>query len=150
MRVYSASDVHAALPWPLLTQALEQAFIAGAQTPLRHAHALSESDSLLLMPAWDERLIVTKLVTVLPDAPHTVQATLVVLSRASGQALAVMDGEAITLRRTAATSALAARHLALPDAHCLLVVGTGRLASWMARAHVALRPALQQVRVWGR
>ena len=37
------------------------------------------------------------------------------------------------LRRTAATSALAARHLALPEVETLLVVGTGRLAAWMAR-----------------
>jgi ornithine cyclodeaminase len=30
------------------------------------------------------------------------------------------------------------------------LVGTGRLAAWMARAHVALRPDLQRVLVWGR
>ena len=149
MRVYSADEVHFALPWVPLAQAIEKAFVDGASVPLRHAHALPGDDTLLLMPAWDERLIITKLVTVMPRAPHTVQATVLVLDRATGEPLALLDGEALTLRRTAATSALAARHLA-PAACTLLLVGCGKLAPWMARAHAALRPGLQRVEVWGR
>ncbi len=150
MQVYAAADVHARLPWPRLVAALEEAYHSDATAPLRHAHALSASDTLLLMPAWDDRLIVTKLVTVMPGAAHTVQATLLVLDRATGAPLACLDGEAVTLRRTAAVSALAALRLARPDASRLLLVGTGRLAPWMARAHCALRPGLQLVEVWGR
>lgn len=150
LRVYSADEVHAALHWPALAAALEAAFVAGACSPLRHAHALSAQDTLLLMPAWNAQVVVVKLVTVMPAAGHTVQASVLVLDRASGTPLAVLDGEALTLRRTAATSALAARHLALPDAHSLLVVGSGRLAGWMARAHAALRPGLRRIEVWGR
>lgn len=138
------------MPWVPLAQALEEAFIAGADVPLRHAHPLSASDTLLLMPAWNPRVIVLKLVTVIPQAASTVQATVLVADRASGEPLAVLDGEALTLRRTAATSALAARRLARADARTLLLVGTGRLAGWMARAHAALRPGLQRVLVWGR
>jgi alanine dehydrogenase len=150
-RVYSADDVHAALPWRELADALHAAFVAGdAQTPLRHAHALSPRDTLLLMPAWNAELIVVKTVTVMPDAAHTVQATVLALDRPSGAPLAVLDGEALTVRRTAATSALAARHLARADARNLLLVGPGRLAGWLARAHAALRPTLQRVLVWGR
>jgi len=150
VRVYSADEVHAALPWAALAHALEAAFAGAAEVPLRHAHALSERDTLLLMPAWNARVVVLKLVTVIPAAEATVQATVLVIDRASGEPLAVLDGEALTLRRTAATSALAAQHLARADARTLLVVGTGRLAGWMARAHVALRPGLQRVLVWGR
>lgn len=150
VRVYSAAQVHAALPWGPLADALQAAFVGGAQVPLRHAHALAPTDTLLLMPAWDERLLITKLVTVIPGAPSTVEATVMALDRATGHPLAVLDGEALTLRRTAATSALAALQLALPDVDTLLVVGTGRLAAWMARAHVALRPGLRRVLVWGR
>jgi ornithine cyclodeaminase len=150
MKVYAAEAVHAALSWASLVHALERAFVAGAQVPLRHAHALSASDTLLLMPAWNDRVIVLKLVTVMPAAAATVQATLLVCDRASGTPLAVLDGEAVTLRRTAATSALASQHLARCDAHTLLIVGSGHLAPWMARAHWALRPSLQRVQVWGR
>lgn len=149
-RVYSAAEVHAALPWGPLAAALEANFVAGAAVPLRHAHAMSTADTLLLMPAWNERIAITKLVTVIPSASHTVQATLLVLDRASGAPRALMDGEAITVRRTAATSALAAKRLARHDAHTLLIVGNGRLAPWMARAHRALRPGLKRVLLWAR
>ena len=150
LRVYSAAEVHAALPWQALARTLETAFRAGAEVPLRHAHALSNTDTLLLMPAWNARVIVVKLVTVMPAAAATVQASVLVLDRASGTPLALLDGDALTLRRTAATSALAAQRLARPDAHMLLIVGTGHLAAWMARAHAALRPALTHIAVWGR
>jgi ornithine cyclodeaminase/alanine dehydrogenase-like protein (mu-crystallin family) len=131
-------------------QALEAAFIEGATVPVRHPHALSPNDTFLLMPAWDRDLILTKLVTVIPNAPHTVQATVVALDRATGEPRAVMDGEAITLRRTAATSALAAIKLAQLPLKTLLVVGAGRLAAWMARAHIALVPGIERVVVWAR
>lgn len=150
MRVYAAAEVHAALPWGPLAAAIESAFVTGAEVPLRHAHALSPQDTLLLMPAWNPRAIVVKLVTVMPQAASTVMASVLVLDRHSGEPLALLDGEALTLRRTAATSALAAARLARPDAQTLLLVGTGRLAPWMARAHAALRPGLRQIQVWGR
>lgn len=149
MQVLDAHAVHAALPWPALAEQLHAAFCAGAEVPLRHAHALSAQDTLLLMPAWSPRLLVVKLVTVMPAAEATVQASVLAMRRDTGEPLALLDGEALTLRRTAATSALAARHLARPDASRLLVVGSGRLAGWMARAHAALRPGLA-IQVWAR
>jgi ornithine cyclodeaminase len=136
IQVYAAADVHAALPWAPLVRALEAAFIdAGAQVPLRHAHALSADDTLLLMPAWNARIVVVKLVTVMPSAPASVQATVLAMDRATG---------------TAATSALAAQHLAQTDARTLLIVGTGHVAAGLARAHAALRPQLDRIVVWGR
>lgn len=154
LRICDADEVHAALPWPALADHLAQAFADGAEVPLRHAHALGGADALLLMPAWSQHALGVKLVTVMPGnasrGAATVQATYLLLDRATGEALALLDGEALTLRRTAAASALAARYLARPDARRLLVVGSGRLAAWMARAHWALRPALEQVAVWGR
>jgi ornithine cyclodeaminase/alanine dehydrogenase-like protein (mu-crystallin family) len=147
IEVYSADQIHAALPWPRLVRALEAAFIEGASVPVRDPHALSSNDTFLLMPAWDRELILTKLVTVIPSAPHTVQATVVALDRATGEPRAVMDGEAITLRRTAATSALAAMKIAQLPVKTLLVVGAGRLAAWMVRAHIALVPGIERVLV---
>jgi alanine dehydrogenase len=163
LRVYSAAEVHAALPWPALADALEAAFKAAAtETPLRHAHALGGEGTLLMMPAWSPEALGVKVVTVMPGAlargAGTVQASYLLLDRETGVPRALIDGEALTLRRTAATSALAARHLARADASRLLIVGGGRLAPWMARAHVALNPALNPalqakrlaLRVWAR
>ena len=62
----------------------------------------------------------------------------------------MIDGGELTARRTAATSALAARYLARPDASTLLVVGTGKIARHLALFHAALRPGLRITRVWGR
>jgi ornithine cyclodeaminase len=106
------------------------------------------------MPAWNAQAIGIKLVTVIPSAGdhggHTVDASYLLLDRLTGAPRAMLDGEALTVRRTAATSALAARAMAVASPTSLLVVGTGRLAPWMARAYCALLPSLSVVRIWGR
>ena len=61
----------------------------------------------------------------------------------------MIDGEALTLRRTAAASLLAARYLARNDARQVLIVGTGRLARFMAHAHCAGRD-IERLLIWGR
>ncbi|WP_411279855.1 ornithine cyclodeaminase family protein [Gemmatimonas sp.] len=149
---HSAEQVHAALPWSTLVPALRDAFAAGATVPRRHAHALSERDSLLLMPAWSDCALGVKVVTVMPDSrsARTVQALYILLDRHTGEPRAVLDGEALTVRRTAATSVLAATYLARDSASDLLVIGTGTLAPYMVRAYCAMRPAITRVRIWGR
>lgn len=154
LTVFSARQVHEALDWPVLSTALTAAFAVGAVVPLRHAHALNADDMLLLMPAWNGEAIGVKLVTVIPGAKlhgaPTVGATYLLVDRASGTPLALLDGDALTVRRTAAVSAIAARHMAREDSRVLLMVGTGHLAPWMIRAHCALRPSLEEVWIWGR
>ncbi len=158
LTVCTARQVHAALDWATLDSALTAAFAVSAessvQVPVRHAHALNASDTLLLMPAWSDDAIGVKLVTVIPEAPSrgapTVGATYLLLDRATGVPRAVLDGDALTVRRTAAVSAIAARYLARRDAHRMVMIGTGHLAPWMVRAHCALRPGLERVAVWGR
>lgn len=157
IRFFSAADVHAALDFTALADGLAAAFAAGAQVPVRHVHRYAENDRLLLMPAFTrgpDPSLGVKLVTVQPEnatrGVPTVHAIYVLFDRATGAPSALIDGEALTLRRTAAMSALAARYLAAPEASSLLVVGTGALAPFMARAHVALRPGLKRVLIWGR
>ncbi|HVE90220.1 MAG TPA: ornithine cyclodeaminase family protein [Burkholderiaceae bacterium] len=155
MRFYSAEEVHANLALPRLADAVSVALGAGTVAPLRYAHALSATDSLLLMPAWsvgDGGAIGVKLVTVLPGnrkrGASTVNALYVLFDR-TGEPRAVIDGEALTLRRTAAASLLAARYLARPDARDVLIVGTGRLAPFMAHAHCINRD-VERLLIWGR
>ncbi len=128
-------------------------FAAAPVAPLRHAHALSDSDSLLLMPAWSAQALGVKLVTVMPGnrarGRATVSAVYLLFDRDSGAARAVIDGESLTLRRTAAMSLLAARHLARSDARNALIIGTGTLAPYMAHAHARAR-SLERLWIWGR
>ena len=156
MRFYSAEEVYGALDFSTLADAIAAMFRAAPTAPLRHAHALSDRDALLLMPAWSDGAdgsLGVKLVTVLPDNPvrgvPTVHAVYVLFERATGVPRAVIDGESLTLMRTAAASLLAARYLARSDATHILVVGTGHLAPFLARAHCRER-AGAHVTVWGR
>ena len=149
-----ADAVHAALDWQVLIDALRAAFLAGGNTPLRASYPVTaEGDRLLLMPAWDASSLGVKIVTVFPRNPArglaSVSALYLLMDAASGHPLALIDGEALTLRRTAAASALASLYLSRPDARTLLVVGPGRLAPHMAAAHCSVRP-IERVLVWGR
>jgi ornithine cyclodeaminase len=67
----------------------------------------------------------------------------------TGAPIATLDGSALTVRRTAAASALAADYLARKDAAILLVAGTGQRAPALVRAHATVRP-IRDVRIWGR
>jgi ornithine cyclodeaminase len=152
----AADQVRAALPYPALIDALSAAFAESdqAQVPRRHAHPLPGDATLLLMPAWRaQRQLGIKLVTVTPsnrerDLP-TVHALYVLSDTDTGAPLAIIDGEVLTLRRTAAVSALASRFLSRADSRSLLLVGTGRLAPEMVVAHCQARD-IQRVMVWGR
>lgn len=153
---YPAGQVHAALDYPALIEVLRRAFTQGATVPLRHSHTVrgDEGARLLLMPAWREgECLGVKIVTVFPGNPArnaaTVGATYLLLDGATGHPQALLDGEALTLRRTAAASALASSYLSRPESETLLVVGTGMLAPYMAVAHAAVRP-LRRILVWGR
>ena len=155
IRHISAAEVHAALPYPALVAALRAAFAAGAQAPVRSSFPVTpEGDRLLLMPAWRAGLdLGVKIVTVFPRNRErgiaSVSALYVLLDGATGHLRALIDGEALTLRRTAAASALASTFLSRPESSLLLVVGTGALAPYMAAAHCAVRP-IAKVLVWGR
>ncbi|MEC8852137.1 MAG: ornithine cyclodeaminase family protein, partial [Pseudomonadota bacterium] len=109
---------------------------------------------LLLMPAWQAgQHIGIKIVTVFPDNStrglSAVMASYVLLDGETGKPLAFIDGEMLTVRRTAAASALAADYLARDDAHRLTMLGTGALAPHLIEAHASVRP-IDDVRIWGR
>ncbi len=159
MQIIDAATVATRLPPAALVAALERMFRDGCVAPVRHHHTVrvpgAPDATLLLMPAWREGAYAgVKLVTVFPGnaarALPAVSAAYLLLDASTGTVLALIDGGELTARRTAATSALAARFLARGDATGLLVVGTGRMARHLARFHVALRPELRTVRIWGR
>jgi ornithine cyclodeaminase len=146
------------LDMPSLIDALAAAFRAGAEVPVRHHHPVTvpnrQDGMLLLMPAWQPGgLMGVKIVTVFADNARvglaSVQGSYLLMSAETGLPLALLDGRMLTLRRTAAASALAATHLARPDAKRLLMVGTGELVPHIVEAYRAIRP-LTHVAIWGR
>ena len=163
MRVFSADDVDAAMDFPALIDALAEAMRGGFVAPHRHHHAIERAGepeaTHLLMPAWTESAsraglyLGAKIVNVFPGNSArglpAVSGLYVLQSGRTGETLAAIDGTPLTLWRTAAASALAARHLARADAERLLIVGAGALAPFLARAHAAVRP-LKAIAVWNR
>ena len=74
-------------------------------------------------------------------------ATYNLYSARSGVPLAQVDGDIVTVFRTAGAAALGASYLARPDAAVLLIVGSGRIAGLLAQAMRAVRP-IRKVLVW--
>lgn len=155
---FDAAAVHAALPYPRLIAGLRAAFAAGAEVPVRHHHNIArpgqDAGVLLLMPAWQPGEVTgVKLVHICAGNERrglpSVQGLYVLFDGPTGTPLAMMDGTALTLRRTAATSAMAAGWLARADARRLLVIGAGALGPHLARAHSAARP-IEAIRIWNR
>ena len=158
MQFVSATDVDARLDDASLIESLRVAFRGACTAPLRHRHSVPTNDGgegvMLLKPAWRPGgPIAVKVVNIFPDNAGrglpSVQGVVMLFDGATGEALAAIDGRALTVRRTAAASALAADYLARRDARRLLVVGTGQLAPALARAHSAVRP-IETVEIWGR
>ena len=153
-----ANAVAEALPYDQLIQALATAFAGSIEVPLRTHHevpvAQGNAGTLLLMPAWQQggRMGV-KIATVFPDnVAHgypAVFASYVLMSAETGIPVAVFDGTEITLRRTAAASALASSFLSRSNATKLLMVGTGNMAPHLIAAHRSVRP-ISDVCIWGR
>ncbi|MDP1995753.1 MAG: hypothetical protein Q8J90_01010, partial [Gallionella sp.] len=102
---------------------------------------------------WNRSFIGVKTATVFPGnrarGLASVLASYLLLDGATGEPLALIDGRELTLRRTAAASALASRYLSRADSGTLLMVGTGALAPHLIRAHCRVRP-IREVLIWGR
>ena len=158
MQLILGARVAAILDPDTIREALRRAFQADAHAPVRHVHALAadaaaRAGTLLLMPAWSDRALGVKLVTVMPDngarGLPAVHAQYLLFERTTGAPLAVIDGEMLTVKRTAAASALASSFLSRPESARLLMVGAGALAPHVIEAHCAVRP-IREVRIWNR
>ena len=93
----------------------------------------------------------TKLVSVVPENTAkglpSHQAAIVLFDGATGELLCVADGRYITEARTAAVSAVSARHMARRDAGVLAILGSGV----QAHSHLEALPLVRQfreIRVW--
>jgi ornithine cyclodeaminase len=156
MRVVDAGETERALPFATLIPALREMFISGCVAPPRHHHRIhlepEPNATLLLMPAWKAHdALGVKIVNVFPGnhkkGLQGLYSLYCLFDAEHGAPIALLDGNVITARRTAAVSALAASYLARSDADRLLVVGAGRIASLLPEAYREVR-AIRHVGVW--
>lgn len=135
MEILDARETAARLPYGALADAIREVALArrdspgDLRAPARLAVPLPEGGVLLVMPASDGEVAITKLVTVHPGNAGrglpTIRGEVVVMDAKTGTRLGLLDGAAVTARRTAALSLLAARALASRPEGPLLVVGAG-------------------------
>ena len=133
MKIFDAQATRELLPYPELAESLRQVLQdreAGiAQAPPRIIVPLYGGGTLLVMPAADHNIAITKLVTVHPNNHAlnlpSIFAEVIVMRVKTGERLCLLDGATVTARRTAALSLLAAKTLAPNLAGPLLIVGAG-------------------------
>ncbi len=155
MQFIAKEDVERLAPYGPLIEALAKGLREPIESPPRsHFNPNHDASAVLIMPAWKPHQVMgTKIVSIWPEnnsrGQSAVSAIYVVTSCKDGTPLAVIDGTELTLRRTAAAAALAARSLARPNSRRLAVLGTGALSAHMAMAHHSVF-TLSEVTVWGR
>lgn len=159
-RLLTEDHVKSLLSMSELIAAMEAAvarFSAGeVLQPVRTVLAVGPTKAFFgLMPAYVEEpaRLGAKLVTVFHDnhargLPSHL-ATIVLLNPDTGALLALLDGRYITEARTAAVSAVSARHMAKADASTLAIIGTGVQARSHLEALAEVR-AIRHARVWSR
>ncbi len=156
MKTIGPEEVHAALSYPALIDALQETFSGEFSMPPRNVFLLDENsdthDAFAVLPSWNTSLIGVKAFTYFPgnSEPYkSLYSKILLFDRAHGEPLALVDGTTVTFWRTAGISGLATRLLARENAETLLLLGTGNLATYIIRANASVRP-LKRVLVWGR
>lgn len=157
-RLLTEDHVKSLLPMDALITAMESAVARFSARevlqPVRTVLSVGPSQAFFgLMPAYIETpaRLGAKLVTVFNEnhkrgLPSHL-ASILLLDPDTGALLALMDGRFITEARTAAVSAVSARHLSRPDARTLALIGTGVQARSHLEALSQVRE-LRHVRVW--
>jgi len=158
VKFLSKDEIAAQLPYLELVNALKIGFREGGTVPLRHSHTVTTDqgaeNSLLLMPCWQQDgMMGIKLVMVCPmngqKNLESVQSSYILSDATTGVTFAILDGDELTVRRTACASALASSYLSNPASKSMLMMGTGKLAPHLIKAHAAVRD-LEEIYVWGR
>jgi ornithine cyclodeaminase/alanine dehydrogenase-like protein (mu-crystallin family) len=160
MQVVAAAEVHRLCAWEPLVAALAESHRQPAPLVDRselHFERGGERQTYFNLPAWQPGIAMgTKIVTVMPGNPArhaplpAVQASYVLCDGTTGTPVALIDGTALTYRKTAADSALGSSLLSRPDAATLLIVGAGGMAPYLLAAHRALRPSIRRTILWNR
>ncbi|XP_034294709.1 ketimine reductase mu-crystallin [Pantherophis guttatus] len=148
--------------WPAsraLLPALEAALAAfssgapgGVVQPLRTVFPIQKHSGFLgVMPAYsaNDDALTTKLVTFYENVSPSHQATVLLFDPTNGTLKALMDGNVITAKRTAAVSAIATKYLMPAVSEVLCILGAGVQAYSHYEVFTELF-SFKEVRIWNR
>ncbi len=155
----SRKDVESFFTMKMCMEAVEKAFAGLAEgqanMPQRTPIPLPDKSGLaLVMPAHIKNLkaLGAKIVSVYHEnvRKHNLPAvlgTIILLDEDTGFPVAIMDGGFLTAMRTGASSGVATRHMARPDADAATIFGTGVQAFTQVLAIHEARP-LRKLMIW--
>ena len=173
MRTFDTHAVRVALDFNRLIPALAQMFARGCEVPPRQVLNLQPGLTVsLIMPAWEKQLDASrasrrryygvKVINVAPDNQERglpgLFATYTLFDADTGEPLANIEANELTARRTVAASALAASQIFAAMRHRdsnhltpkkMLILGSGRVATLLAKAYAAVLP-VEEVAFWSR
>jgi ornithine cyclodeaminase len=145
-------EIESNLSWPDAIAAIGAAVAGDGSAPPRTVIPTARGE-LMLMPAQTQSAVGVKVLGIAPDNPvhgrPRIQGVYVLFDAETLTPLALLDGIALTTRRTPAVSAFAARALARPDARVLTVFGSGPQAEAHIHAIRSIRP-ISEVVIVGR
>src|SRR5262245_2762075 len=153
-RILTRQDVQALLDWDECIAAVENAFRL-------HAEGRSLAPGVLGVPARNggfhvkaaglelgRSYFAAKTNGNFPDNPSrhglpAIQGVVVLCDASDGRSLAVMDSGEVTVRRTAAATAVAAKRLARPDTDTVTICGCGTQGRAQLRALARVLPLVR-------
>jgi 1-piperideine-2-carboxylate/1-pyrroline-2-carboxylate reductase [NAD(P)H] len=147
-RVFDAASTAALVPYDRLVDTLAATMLDYAAgriaSPERMVVPLAQSGVMLSMPASAADLAMHKLVNVCPgngalNLP-TIHGQVTAFDAMTGVPQFMLDGPTVTGRRTAAVSMLAIRALTRSEPRDVLIIGTGKQASYHVDALASVYP----------
>jgi ornithine cyclodeaminase len=160
MLMLDAETILDCMPFPLLVDelaALHREPIGLVDEMLMESKDADENVShFFIRGGWQpEKAVGAKVITIFPrnnearDWP-SIQAVYILFEGVNGTPIACLDGTALTWVKTAADSALGSKLLARDNVESMLMIGAGRMALHLVRAHCEVRSSLRRVRIWNR
>jgi ornithine cyclodeaminase/alanine dehydrogenase-like protein (mu-crystallin family) len=120
------------VPLEIIQKAVEQAYHLQYTNACRmpdRIHVPDRKNTLMVMPCFSDAFVATKLVTVFPQAPESglpvVNGLVILADNQTGQPLAILDGAALTARRTGAVGGMAVACLTPESIETAGIIGTG-------------------------
>jgi alanine dehydrogenase len=158
MRFIDWDGVHKLADYPSLVGALASMYAGGcdAMDRLLMSQPTKDGDEgdFLMQPAWMRgRGFGIKIANVFPGnearGKPSIIGVYLLFDGNTGEPLAVIDGTAETLVKTASNSAVATTFLARDNTETMLMMGAGNLAPYLIAAHASVRP-IRRVMIWNR
>jgi len=132
MLILNQKEIWSALTFEEALNAMEEAFKlfeAGDFHMPDRMHAHHRDNTLLLMPCFTDQFFGTKLVSVNPENPKrnlpSIYGSMILNDGKSGEALALMNGAALTAFRTGAVGGIGIKYTTPENADSVGIIGTG-------------------------